>query len=68
MNNGGADKQETPEECQELCKETPGCFGWTWGRKGDECWVKSAFKEGTKREIGGRVSGTKNSCNGEYYN
>ena len=67
MNQGGKTKRETPEECLELCQETPGCFGFTWGRNGDECWLKNGRKEGKKKEVEGRVSGTRYSCKGEYY-
>ena len=66
LNNGKEHRRETPEQCQELCKETPRCFGWTWGASGDHCWVKHTL--GNKREgVEGRVSGKKNSCNGEYF-
>merc|ERR1719187_970233 len=59
LNNG--ETMERPEQCQDLCKKTPGCFGWTWGSEGDRCFVKHTLankREGEK----GRVSGKKNSC------
>ena len=64
LNNG--ETTETPEQCQDLCKKTPGCFGWTWGSEGDRCFVKHTLAN--KREgVQGRVSGKKNSCKGEYF-
>ena len=66
LNNGGEHRGGTPEQCQELCKETPGCVGWTWGFNGDECWVKHTLAN--KREgVDGRVSGKKNACKGDNF-
>ena len=57
---------ERPEQCQDLCKKTPGCFGWTWGAEGDRCFVKHTLAN--KREgVQGRVSGKNNSCKGECF-
>jgi len=60
INNG--ERRETPEQCNDLCSETPGCFGWSWGANGDQCWLKSRFEK--RLEMEGRISGEKNSCKG----
>ena len=56
---------ERPEQCQDLCKKTPGCFGWTWGYEGDRCFVKHTLANTLAKK--GRVSGKKNSCKGECF-
>ena len=57
----GQGKRDSPEECQQLCQETPGCNAFTYRPVG--CWMKSTKAPGIKSSDA--VSGDK-YCNGKF--
>ena len=54
----GSGRQDSYQECQELCKLTEGCNFFTWQSKNENCFLKSS-DAGRKTDVGS-VSGTKN--------
>jgi len=57
-------RRDTPEECQQLCKNTPRCVGWEWGYDRNGCCPKSVFGRTTVsgNYAAGRVAGNRNAC------
>ena len=45
------DKRDSPEECQALCLERPGCKLFTWDKTDNLCWLKECMTaENTKTD------------------
>ncbi|KYF41208.1 PAN domain-containing protein, partial [Toxoplasma gondii ARI] len=59
-----SEKKYSPFDCQSWCRDTNGCFYFTFNRNSSTCFLKGADAPGTEREYPGDMVGPKEFCSG----
>ncbi|EPR57841.1 PAN domain-containing protein, partial [Toxoplasma gondii GT1] len=63
-NMARSEKKYSPFDCQSWCRDTNGCFYFTFNRNSSTCFLKGADAPGTEREYPGDMVGPKEFCSG----